>query len=423
MMKCTLTADRPMRHRLQISVVVMLSSILCALAGQPPSSERTVKLVVPLKDGRHLSLRDFCRAANETLKTNYPIDKLPDKTLEISRLERTLVPLALEQAGLIEKGQIRFEKDQLILHLPNLENGDVRRNIRDLLRAVGLPLPEWPEGKGLVVGDNFDPAAKTVLFIHGLGSSCDGTFGKFTTCCRRDGVQVLSFDYPNQGPVEFSGKRLADDLAELSRKYPRLKATIVSHSMGGLVARHAVELAGPRPGCVTDLVTIGTPHAGSRLAEHSPLLRFAEQLLDRRPWTEFLADGLGEASVDLRPGSAILNRLARADRPTGIRYHVVIGKRALVDKSDLPGLEKEFRRYADWLRLPPEEGARLGKTIGELDEIVHGLGDGAVTVKSARLSGAASERVFDMNHLELVRGVDHGQVWDHVLTTLGWKKN
>jgi pimeloyl-ACP methyl ester carboxylesterase len=411
-------------HKRLLFSVALLGSILCvSFAAQPAATDRTVKLVVPLKDGRHLSLRDFCRAANETLKTNYPIDKLPDKTLEISRLERTLVPLALEQAGLIEKGQIRFEKDRLILHLPNPENGDVRRQIRDLLRTVGLPLPEWPEGKGLVVGDNFDPAAKTVLFIHGLGASCDGTFGKFTTCCRRDGVQVLSFDYPNQGPVEISGKRLADDLAELSRKYPRLKVAIVSHSMGGLVARDAIELAGPAPSCITDLVTIGTPHAGSRLAEHSPMLRFAEQLLDRRPWTDFLADGLGEASVDLRPGSAILTRLARAERPTKIRYHVVIGKRALVDKSELPGLEKEFRRYADWLRLPQEEGARLGKTMGELDEIVHGLGDGAVTVKSARLGNVASERVFDMNHLELVRGVEHGQVWDHILTTLGWKKN
>ena len=46
-----------------------------------------------------------------------------------------------------------------------------------------------------------------------------------------------------------------------------------------------------------------------------------------------LQDGLGEAAVDLRPGSEFLKTLnARQRPPAGVTYHVAAGRKSLVPK-------------------------------------------------------------------------------------------
>ena len=76
--------------------------------------------------------------------------------------------------------------------------------------------------------------------------------------------KALVFDYPNDGPIAWSGDRLSDDLKALSAPNPGLRMVIVAHSMGGLVSRYCLETPGKQPSCVTDLFTLGTPHHGRR---------------------------------------------------------------------------------------------------------------------------------------------------------------
>ena len=52
-----------------------------------------------------------------------------------------------ESASLIEAGRVRFEKDQIILRLPDPEDPDTRMTFREVLRRLGPPLTEWPLGK------------------------------------------------------------------------------------------------------------------------------------------------------------------------------------------------------------------------------------------------------------------------------------
>src|SRR5262249_30281382 len=158
------------------------------------------------------------------------------------------------------------------------------------------------------------PGARSLLFIHGLASST-ATFSDFSKSAKKYGIQVLTFDYPNDGPLKDSGQRLAQDLSRLSERYPKFRVAIVAHSMGGLVARHALQMVAPRPGCVSDLFTLGTPHGGSQLAKYQPLLEFFEGLTAPKGRPGLLRQGLGDAGFDLLPDSSFLRELLAGRRP------------------------------------------------------------------------------------------------------------
>src|SRR5262249_42879237 len=157
------------------------------------------------------------------------------------------------------------------------------------------------------------------------------------------------------------------------------------HSMGGLVARYALELAGPAPACVTDLFTLATPHRGSQLAHDQELYQFIQIRLRPTAAAELVAEGLGEAWVEVRAGSGLLRKLNQARRPGGVRYHALRGKKALIGPDQRAALQREFERFLRRQRLRPEDEQRLLAHFANLAEIVHGTGDAAVTLGSADL--------------------------------------
>jgi pimeloyl-ACP methyl ester carboxylesterase len=402
-----------LRWRMILLAGVLLPAVLAAHA---LCAEKDLELVLPLRNERFYSLRDFLRACNRTFKSGYPVERIPDRQVEITPAEKLLLQ-AMPSSHLRE---IRFEKDRVILRLPNPENDENRVAMRRRLQdALGVDAALWPKAKGLSVPPGFQPRGRSILFLHGLGSSPEA-FASFATACRARGIQVLTFDYPNQGPLAISGQRLADDLVQLSGRYPGVKLVIVAHSMGGLVARFALEKADPAPACVTDLFTVGTPHQGSRVATFDSLLLFVQEQLRKRPRQVALDEGFGEAGIDLRPKSAFLQELNRSRRPRGVRYHVVLGTRGLVSPDEFAEVELELRRFLQRQRLAVEEEQRLIKFFSELEEVRHGKGDGAVTVVSARLAKVDSERRFDIDHNNLVEDGAESKVLQHILATLSW---
>ena len=240
------------------------------------------------------------------------------------------------------------------------------------------------------------------------------------------GVQTFIFDYPNDGPLRISGRRLRKELFQLSSKHPRLDLVVVAHSMGGLVARYALERVAPAPSCVTDLFTLGTPHQGSRLAVGQPWLEVivAPDWQDRLNPFAGMRDGVGQVVRELLPGSEFLKQLNAFSRPAGIRYHVAAGRQGFLS-------EQRRRELIDALQ---KQRARIGK--GEVDilriitapELQTGKGDGAVTVESAtKLHGAITTRVFELNHIELIRQKvarpEEAEVFRWIVDTLHWSRN
>jgi triacylglycerol lipase len=137
-----------------------------------------------------------------------------------------------------------------------------------------------------------------VVLVHGLAASSAGWFA-VRRALRTAGRTVVSFDYP---PWASSVDELADRLIEAVEDVRAAtgadKVHLVGHSLGGVIIALALtreSLAG-RVDCV---VTLGSPFSGS-------------------PWAGLVP--LGPLVRSLRPGSAVLRRLATAPAPAGVRW-------------------------------------------------------------------------------------------------------
>jgi hypothetical protein len=396
--------------------------LLLTLVTSPASAEEFIDLVIPLRDGRFYTLRDVCAECNRKLQTARLLDQVEDREYELT-FPAKLALMAADRAELI---RAKFESDRLVLSIPNAQDAQVRRqNRRRLERLLGITLADWPAGKGLHLPPDFDPAARTLLLIHGLeGSAAD--LERFRLACCNWGIQAIVFDYPNDAPLAWSGDRLALELKELTKKYPSLRMSIVAHSMGGLVARHALEVSLQSGSGVTDVFFLGTPHRGSSLAVAQPVLELALPLLQGSGFgIDMLSDGLGEAGDDLRPGSEFLKQLGKARRVAGVRYHVAIGKKSFITPEQGLGLVRQVQTVFERLRVPKNlETQMLG--FLQSDELQSGKGDGAVSVTSARLDGTDNEKQFDLNHLQLLSlpgaQPEDSPIFRWTVETLGWAK-
>jgi pimeloyl-ACP methyl ester carboxylesterase len=89
---------------------------------------------------------------------------------------------------------------------------------------------------------------------------------------RRDGWSpvVCLAEYNGSADFEAAAARLDAEVDSLALPAER-PATIIGHGLGGLVAREYARRTASGP--VRRLVTLGTPHTGTQLARHLPLLR------------------------------------------------------------------------------------------------------------------------------------------------------
>ena len=85
-----------------------------------------------------------------------------------------------------------------------------------------------------------DDNADFVVLVHGLNSRPED-LRAFLPLVKSASLAPAVFRYPNDQPAFESAKLLADELSRLRRKYPHRKVRLVTHSMGGLVARAAIE--------------------------------------------------------------------------------------------------------------------------------------------------------------------------------------
>ncbi len=388
----------------------------------PSQAGQYIELRIPLdKDGAY-SLLDFYAECNRKLGAKHPLEKIQDRRLPVTRVDKAALLLANE-AGLLK---VRFEDDALYLGIPNAEDDRVRRRNRARLeRLLGVPLAQWPADKGLHVPADFDPQRRTLLLVHGLESGLD-ELGPFRQACQSVGVQVLTFDYPNDGPVAWSGDKLSEELTALAGQHRGLKVAIVAHSMGGLVSRYCLETPGKNPGCVSDLFTLGTPHQGSELAVTQMWAELIFNFAGLTPGKDaILLDGLGEAADDLKPSSEFLKRLNRQRRPAGVRYHVAAGDKSFFTDAQRATIQQRLNDIFRRRRVDLETRLSVLRFLRN-DALRNGAGDGAVTLRSALLPGADDEKKFPLNHWQLLslpgEKPEQNEVFQWVMKTLGWPR-
>ena len=141
-------------------------------------------------------------------------------------------------------------------------------------------------------------SARPVLLVHGFG----GATSSWSLVAQALSARGLSVDTMTYAPVGNSVEQLADRLvAEVKDALARNgadKVHLVGHSLGGVIIAQAI--SDPRlQGRVDTVITLGSPFGGS-------------------PWAGVLP--IVEISRALRPGSALLRRLACMPLPDGVRW-------------------------------------------------------------------------------------------------------
>ncbi|KAA6186584.1 alpha/beta fold hydrolase [Thiohalocapsa marina] len=242
-----------------------------------------------------------------------------------------------------------------------------------------------------------------VLLIHGLDEP--GIIWDDLVVALADaGFDVWELRYPNDQGIDRSADFLARHWAALPAEQPVI---LIGHSMGGLVAREFVTRLryppGPAPQLegapVGGLVMIGTPNHGSPWARLRIWLELREHFEDarQRRFTLFagLRDGVGEAKVDLRPGSNFLKALNARPWPDAVP-RFLIGAQLLSTPSSLTeGLDAAAAEVgSEALR---EHLHAWWQTL------TNGLGDGAVSVASLRLEDAPPPVIVNATHRTMLR--------------------
>jgi len=142
------------------------------------------------------------------------------------------------------------------------------------------------------------PTTRPVLLVHGFAGT-KSSWALVANALKARGVAVEAMSYP---PVGTSVQQLAERLvAEVERILVATgtdKVHLVGHSLGGVVIAQAI--ADSRlTGRVDTVITLGSPFGGSPWAGVLPFLEIVREL---------------------RAGSPLLNRLASAPLPDGIRW-------------------------------------------------------------------------------------------------------
>jgi len=394
-------------------VAIFLALPLWGQESQPASAVLQREVRVPLHAGQ-LQVDELARA----LCAAYEIDgralRVPQAQVDLRGAPGYLLLVASRKL-LLDTARFRRDlpQDQLLVTIDRERTREVRRMLRTRVAAFLVRLTgEDPTLRRyeLLCPPVLDAARPLCVLVHGVESDAgiwDDLSAFLAAEPRR--VQVATFAYPNDESIE----RVAAELANRLRALGPQAVVLVGHSMGGLVARAVVEDPVLDPRTVRTLVLLGVPNQGSNLAGFRFALEAADTLRgahSAQPFARELVatmvdhwrDGLGEAGGDLLPGSVCLGKLAQRGRNPQVEYHAVLGTRSVLRDEQLADLRHAVAAALADRGLAKAVRPRLERWLADLDEIVDGKGDGAVSVARGRLDGVEPELVH-LDHVGLVR--------------------
>jgi len=253
-----------------------------------------------------------------------------------------------------------------------------------------------------------------IILIHGLDEP-GKIWMNLAPALYERGFQVLVMTYPNDQSVKESARFFCDHMVSLFSGKKKT-VSIVGHSMGGLVSREMLtspdlsywaKVENGEAPKVKILIMVGTPNHGSELAR----FRFFTEARDQvshlfekdSHWLHSLLDGAGEAGLDLIPGSRFLTILNTRPHPKHLNMHVIAGVVSPWSGDVIPAF---IHNLEDILPQETLEVARQTTRALEkaLVSMTNTLGDGLVSVDSARLEGVPLE-IVKGTHLTMIRNL------------------
>lgn len=255
------------------------------------------------------------------------------------------------------------------------------------------------------------PAAVTqdkpyVVLVHGFNSSPERC-ATLLKPIRDAGFRCGTLRYPNDQSINDSAALLSLELKRLAKQHPDTKISLLTYSMGGLVARETIENSKLDPGNVTQLIMIAPPTHGSSCAhivcsgdiwehgvrgKHEGLLNCVYACVE---------DGLGEARHELKPESTFLRRLNERKRNPQVRYSILLGTAGPFSPAELAFAKQTVRKSAESSSFVKVIKPALDKALNDLTDAVE-EGDGVVSVARGKLDGVSDTLLLGFNHWSVV---------------------
>lgn len=177
-------------------------------------------------------------------------------------------------------------------------------------------------GVGLYFLEEYDPGKIPVLFVYGATGHAQNWRVLFEQMDRRR-FQPWFFNYPSGLDLEFTGNALNGAIQWLHAEYRFDSLFVVAHSMGGLVARHAIlqNVYADNQDYIRLLVTISTPWGGHQAAAKG--VKYAPAVVPS--WR------------DMVPGSTFLMNMYDRSLPAAIPHYLFFsysGRSGLMDENN-----------------------------------------------------------------------------------------
>lgn len=255
------------------------------------------------------------------------------------------------------------------------------------------------------------PKLPLVVLVHGYNSNPLKNAAVMEPV-REAGYPCATFAYPNDWEISESAARLSQRLKEIAAEHPGQRLAIVTHSMGGLVARACLENAELDPGNVDRLVMIAPPTHGTMLAHIAVATDVWEHWLGRAdggPWDrcrDSVIDGLGEAADDMVPGSPFLTDLNARPRNPAVRYSIFLGTSAAVTDGEVKWMRTALQETGGRCPGFRDCTGRVDNLLADMEELIEGKGDGVVALKRGRLNGVDDIVILPFGHLNCTGPID-----------------
>ncbi len=194
-------------------------------------------------------------------------------------------------------------------YLQPVSFADPRFNLASTELGAWQPLTFLRDiGYGLYLLAPWDKTKEPIFLVHGINSS-PSDWQQVAANIDTERFQLVLFHYPSGVPLNNSAYMLSVGIRDVERRYGPARLHVIAHSMGGLVARRALQmLKGEDAQSLCLFVTLSTPWDGHPSA----------------------ASGLNNVPLevpvwkDMAPGSGYLQQLFATRLPAHIRQWLLV---------------------------------------------------------------------------------------------------